>query len=156
MPRLHVFLKFWLLVVVWMAVIFTASSDAHSYDHSSRLLEPILHWLFPGMSQPNIEKLHHFLRKCGHLTEYAVLALLVWRALHATGNDLPTWSWPKVGGTLLVVFLFAATDEFHQVYVPTRTPMVTDVLIDTAGGTLGLLALWFFHRFRQRRKKLKS
>lgn len=133
-----------------MALIFTASSDAHSEQHSSRLVEPLLHWLFPHLPQADIEDIHFFLRKCAHVTEYAVFALLVWRALHAAANALPTWSWPKVGGTLLLVFGYAATDEFHQRFVPTRTPTVRDVFIDTAGGALGLLALWFFQRRRKR------
>jgi VanZ family protein len=153
MIKLRAFMKFWLPVLFWMALIFTASADAHSYEHSSRFVEPFLHWLFPKMSQANVEKIHHVIRKCGHLTEYAILAWLVWRALHLSKNNLPAWSWPKVGGTLLVVFLFAATDEFHQRFVPTRTPLVSDVFIDTAGGTIGLIILWFWHHFRNRRKK---
>jgi VanZ family protein len=125
-----------------MAVIFAASSDAHSYEHSSRFIEPVLHWLFPRMPQAQIEEIHHLIRKCGHLTEYAVLALLLWRAFGQSRNNLPAWSWPRVGGVLLVVFLYAASDEFHQRFVPTRTPLVSDVLIDTAGGALGLMVIW--------------
>jgi VanZ family protein len=53
-----------------------------------------------------------------------------------------------VGGTILFVFLYAATDEFHQSYVPTRTPLVSDVFIDTAGGVLGLIVIWLV-RFRR-------
>jgi VanZ family protein len=63
---------------------------------------------------------------------------------------LPAWSWPKVLGTLLVVFLYAALDEFHQSFVPTRTPLVSDVFIDTAGAAIGLLALWLFAHFQKR------
>jgi len=77
----------------------------------------------------------------------------VWRALHQSKNHLPAWSWPKVGGTLLIVFLYAASDEFHQSFVPTRTPLVSDVFIDTAGGATGLLFLWFVHHFRRRLQK---
>ena len=135
-----------------MAIIFTGSSDSHSYEHSSRFFEPFLHWLFPQMSQDNVERIHHAFRKCGHLTEYAILAWLLFRALHQSKNPLPEWSWPRVGGALLVVFLYGATDEFHQIYVPTRTPHFTDVLIDTAGGAIGLLVLWILHL----RKKSKS
>jgi len=156
MPKLHVFLKFWLPVLLWMVVIFSASSDAHSYEHSSRLFEPLLHWLFPSMSQANVDIIHHIFRKCAHLTEYAILAMLLWRALHVSKNQLPAWSWPKVGGTLLLVFLFAASDEFHQSFVPTRTPLFSDVLIDTAGGAIGLLVLWFIHHFRKRPQKRES
>jgi VanZ family protein len=146
------FLKFWLPPLVWMAVIFTASGDAQSYVHSSRFLEPLLRWLFPQMSQAHVEALHHVFRKCCHLTEYAVLALLVWRALHRISNNLPDGSWPKVGGTILVVFLYASSDEFHQSFVPNRTPLVSDVFIDTAGGILGLLGLWLGHKIYYCRK----
>jgi len=143
--QFRAFLKYWLPVLLWMAIIFSFSSDTHSQQHSSRLFEPFFHWLFPSMSQAEVEKLHHYFRKCGHLTEYAILGLLVWRALHGSKGKLPPWSWPKVGGTLLIVFLYAATDEFHQVFVPGRTPMISDVLVDTAGGAIGLLVLWIVH-----------
>jgi VanZ family protein len=149
MPKSRAFLKFWLPVLIWMALIFTGSSDAHSYEHSRSLVLPFLRWLFPKMSPDNIEEIHHLIRKCCHLTEYAILALLLWRALHFSKNNLPSWSWPKTGGTLLIVFIYAASDEFHQIFVPTRTPLVSDVLIDTAGGAIGLLALWIFGRWRK-------
>jgi VanZ family protein len=148
-PKLRAFLKYWLPVLIWMTLIFSASSDSHSYEHSSRLVEPFLHWLFPKMPQTQIEEIHHLIRKCGHLTEYAILALLLWRALHQSKNNLPPWSWPKVGGTLLIVFLYAASDEFHQSFVPTRTPLVSDVFIDTAGGAIGLLALWLLRHCKK-------
>jgi VanZ family protein len=154
--RLILFLKYWLPVLVWMSVIFTASADSHSYEHSSLIVEPLLHWLFPQMSEEWVESIHHYFRKSAHLTEYAALALLVWRAVHATKNDLPAWSWPKVGGTVLIVFLYACSDEFHQIFVPTRTPLVTDVMIDTAGGVVGLGVLWFIRRPGARSGTAKS
>lgn len=149
MSQFRAFLKYWLPVVLWMILIFSFSSDSHSQQHSSRFFEPLLHWLFPSMPQASVDAIHHVFRKCCHLTEYAILGLLVWRAMHQSNNRLAEWSWPKVGGTLLVVFLYAATDEFHQVFVPTRTPMVSDVFIDTSGAAIGLLVLWLLHR-RQR------
>lgn len=105
------------------------------------------------MPQERVELIHHLFRKCGHLTEYAVLALLLWRALHATKSGLPAWSWPKVGGTMLMVFLYGMTDEFHQIFVPTRTPHITDVLIDTTGGAIGLFVLWVVHCRMNTQKK---
>lgn len=137
-----------------MLVIFSASADSHSYEHSAKILgffEPMLHWLFPSLSPESLGRVHEAARKCCHLAEYAVLALLLWRALHVNKNNLPPWSWPKVGGTLLIVCFYAATDEFHQSFVPTRTPHVTDVLIDTVGGALGLFALWVFQFYRKPR-----
>ncbi|HXE42798.1 MAG TPA: VanZ family protein [Candidatus Baltobacteraceae bacterium] len=150
---MRVFLKYWLPVLLWMTLIFSFSSDTHSQQHSSRFVEPFLHWLFPQMPQDGIERIHHGIRKCGHLTEYAILALWIWRALHQSKNNLPDWSWPKVGGTLLIVFLYAATDEFHQRFVATRTPMISDVLIDTIGGAVGLLALWVIRLCRKPKRE---
>ena len=133
-----------------MAVIFTASADSHSYEHSSRFFEPFLHWLFPRMTQEHIETIHHLYRKCGHLTEYVLLAVLLWRALRRpVKNDIRPWGWREARLALGTVMLYAATDEFHQLFVPERTGLVSDVFIDTAGGAVGLLALRFFYIFRK-------
>ena len=140
-----------------MSLIFSASSDAHSYQHSSTLFVPLLHWLFPEMSSEHIEAIHHLFRKCGHLTEYALLALLLWRAIHSTRNPINTpersqeeWRWDEAGLTLAIIFLYAASDELHQIFVPLRTALVTDVFIDTSGGTAGLIILWLLGKIFKR------
>jgi VanZ family protein len=142
------FLKFWLPVLIWMSVIFTASSDSKSYQHSSLIIEPLLRWLFPHMPEQEIETIHHLFRKCCHLAEYAILGLLVFRALGHARTELSPWSWPRVGGTLLIVFLYASSDEFHQSFVPTRTPLFSDVCIDTVGSAIALLVAWLWHCYR--------
>jgi VanZ family protein len=141
--KLKVFLKYWLPVAIWMALIFSASGDSKSYQHTSRFFEPFLHWLFPQMPQAAVDYLHHLIRKTGHFTEYAVLALLLWRAIHQPqkGGKRP-WRWDEAGLAASVVFLYAASDEFHQIFVPSRTPLVSDVCLDTVGGLAGLLLLW--------------
>ena len=134
-----------------MALIFTGSSDTKSYQHSSRFVEPLLHWLFPRMTQAHVEAIHFLIRKCCHLAEYAVLALLLWRAARRpVKNDPRPWSWPQAGVVVCVVCLYAASDEFHQRFVATRTPHVTDVLLDTCGGAAALLIVWIVGRWRKR------
>jgi len=133
-----------------MVFIFSASSDAKSYQHSSALFEPLLQWLFPQMTQPTVDYIHHLFRKTGHLTEYALLALLLWRAIRHSchppvapeRSEGGRWRWDIAGLSLSTVFLYAASDEFHQIFVPSRTPLVSDVGIDTTGGAIGLLLLW--------------
>ena len=135
--------------LVWMSVIFLGSSDSHSYQHSSRLFEPLLHWLFPHMTQAHIEAIHHLFRKCGHLTEYAVLAILLWRAVRKPiRRDPRPWSWREAMIAVLIVFLYASTDEFHQMFVPGRTPLISDVFIDTSGAIAGMILLWAVGRWR--------
>lgn len=142
------FLKYWLPVLVWMTVIFGASADRNSHEHSQHIFRPILLWLFPHLTDQEFENIHWVLRKCAHLTVYAVLGLLIFRALSHSQTGLAKWSWPRVGGTLLIVFLYAATDEYHQSFVPGRTALLSDVFIDTSGATAGLLVLWNYQRLR--------
>ncbi|HEX9047051.1 MAG TPA: VanZ family protein [Verrucomicrobiae bacterium] len=136
-------LRYWLPVVAWMALVFSASSDAHSYQHSSRLFEPLLRWLFPAMPPATVAEIHHLFRKACHLTEYAIMAWLLWRAMRKpVKNDPRPWSWTEAGVALAVVFVYAASDEWHQMYVPTRTAHFSDVMIDTCGGAVALSFLW--------------
>ncbi len=143
MPKLRNFLFYWLPPLLWMVLVFSASADRDSYRHSSTLFEPLLHWLFPALSQAHVELIHHAFRKGGHLTEFAILALLLWRAIRQPGRKMSQpWNWAEAGLALAIVFLYAGTDELHQVFVATRTAQVSDVMIDTLGGGIGLLLLW--------------
>jgi VanZ family protein len=136
-------MKYWLPPIAWMVLIFSASSDTHSYQHTSRFFEPLLRWLFPQMPPATVDAIHHFFRKTGHFTEYAVLALLLWRTIRQPQKGDPRkWRWDEAGLALSVVFLYAAGDELHQVFVNGRTALVSDVFIDTTGGATGLLLLW--------------
>lgn len=132
-----------------MVVIFSFSSDTHSSEHSSALFVPLMHWLFPAMSAEHLDALHFLFRKTCHLTEYALLGLLLWRSIHYTRAPLAAspgnesgWRWPEAGLALAIVLLYSASDEWHQVFAPTRTAHATDVLIDTSGAAIGLLLLW--------------
>jgi len=151
MSKLIKMLFYWLPPAAWMVLIFSASADTHSYQHTSTLFEPLIHWLLPTLPQEQIESIHHLFRKCGHFTEYAVLALLLWRAIRRPfPNDLRPWRWDEAGLALALVFVYAASDELHQVFVPTRTALVSDVFIDTAGGAAGLLTLWLVRKIFKR------
>jgi VanZ family protein len=132
------FLKYWLPVLIWIGVIFVGSTSVMSAEHTSRYIVPFLLWLKPGMSPTAIWTILVVARKCAHVTEYAVLALLLWRALRSV-PALRTKTLMIFGAALLGCALLAATDEFHQTFVKSRTPSVRDVLLDVAGVLLGLL-----------------
>ena len=135
-----------------MVAIFSASADSKSYQHSSTLFEPLIRWLFPAMSPENVEAIHHVFRKCCHVGEYAIFALLLWRAIHSLQKRTPKqWDWSEAGLTLACVFLYAASDELHQVFIPTRTARVTDVCIDTLGGAAGQIFLFLTLKIFKRR-----
>src|SRR6266705_2144521 len=77
------FLKYWLPLLIWLGVIFVGSTSVMSAEHTSRYIVPFLLWLKPGMSPAAIWTILVVFRKCAHVTEYAVLALLLWRALRS-------------------------------------------------------------------------
>lgn len=141
-----------------MALIFRGSGDGLSATHTSRWLEPLLRWLLgDGVSADGIEWAHFLLRKAGHVSEYAVLAVLLRRALLPTPPSFPATKptsrlartgWMAVG----LATAFAASDEFHQAFVPSRGASVADVYLDAAGATLGVLVLGAWHWRRDRRR----
>jgi VanZ family protein len=69
------------------------------------------------------------LRKGAHMTEYAILAVLLWRALR---NEL---------AALAVAIAYAGTDELHQTFVRGRHGSPVDAAIDALGAAIGLLVL---------------
>jgi VanZ family protein len=143
--------KYWLPVVCWMALIFSGSSDVLSARNTSRFVEPLLRWLLPGAPEATIQRLHGAIRKGGHLTEYGILAALVWRARRQPrrGESRP-WRWADAGFALAFAALYAAGDELHQSFVSTRTASIIDVLWDSAGALLGLALAWVWQRWRNR------
>jgi hypothetical protein len=132
------FLKYWVPLLIWLGVIFVGSTNIMSAEHTSRYIVPFLLWLKPGMSPHAIWIILVVTRKCAHVTEYAVLALLLWRALRSL-PALRTKMFIVFGAVLVGCAVFAASDEFHQTFVKSRTPSVRDVLLDVAGALLGLL-----------------
>jgi len=149
--RLWLFIKYWLPPLLWMSLIFIGSADSGSVNRSSRIIGPLVHWLFPGMSEEGIGTCVLVVRKCAHLTEYGMCAILIWRALRQhTRHDRRPWSWPTAGWAWAIVFAYACTDEFHQSFVPGRGPSAHDVALDMLGATFGLLLLWWAGRLSKR------
>ena len=143
-------LMYWLPVFAWMALIFSASTDMGASRGTSRIIGPILHWLKPDLSEETTDRIVFAIRKTAHVTEYGILALLFWRAIRkpAKGETRP-WRWPEAGWAWALAALYAATDEVHQSFVPSRSGTIKDVLLDSAGAGLGLLLCWLFGRWRK-------
>ena len=80
-----------------------------------------------------IEKLNKPLRKCMHATEYLILSILILNWL----RNYEIKKWKAIVVSVITSFLYACTDEFHQLFVAGRTSQFTDVLIDTSGAIIG-------------------
>jgi VanZ family protein len=137
-----------------MGFIFVMSTDMASASHTSRIIEPLLRMIHPDITPAGIDLGHLIVRKCGHLTEYAVLAILARRAL-AKSAGRPGWSWVIAGGAWAIAAGYAVTDEFHQAFVASRTSSPGDVLIDSLGAAAGLATL-FLLQLRGRVRRLPA
>jgi VanZ family protein len=138
----------WWPALAWAVVISLFSTGTFTSENTGRIIIPLLHWLFPSLPPETLALLHHIIRKCGHFTEYFVLSLLILRGIRA-GRHGTRLAWAAVA--ILLVAGYAALDEFHQSFVPGRTPAISDVLLDTSGGitaqaVAALAALWFHVR----------
>jgi VanZ family protein len=107
-------LTLWAPVVLWAGVIFALSS-------------------IPSLGT-GLGTWDYVLRKCAHMTEYAILAALLYRAF---GRQTPAF---------FAALAYAASDEFHQRFVHGRHGTPVDVAIDAVGIVAGLL-VW--ERVRQ-------
>jgi len=154
--RLKAFAKYWLPLLLWMLLIFGASSDTTSAQRSSRIIGPILHWLFPQVPEPEVEHIVFWVRKTAHFVEFAILAMLLWRALRRPRPDDPIlWRPSTARWALLFVAIYAASDELHQRFVPTRQASMWDVAIDCAGAITGLFLTARICRWLERRRVSK-
>ena len=106
------FLFAWGPVVLQMALIFAASSTADP--------DPL-----PG----------RFLDKVAHLAVYAVLGALIARAL--SGGRLSAATWRHAFAAVLLSTLYGVSDEWHQSFVPGRTPDAMDIVADAVGAAVG-------------------
>jgi VanZ family protein len=129
-------------LVAWLGFIFFASTGALSAPNTSRIIGPLLRWLFPNLTAAQLLSAHFITRKLAHFSEYAVLALLAARAFIPSTKRLLRRRW--LLSALLLVAAYALLDEYHQTFVPARTGSIWDSMIDIVGGAtaLVLLALW--------------
>ena len=107
----------WLPAMVWMGIIFYLSSQSQVLPLPSPLLDLVV-------------------KKSSHMIGYGVLAWFYYLGL-AVGSDISLkealpWAW---GMSLF----YAATDEFHQGFVPGRHSAPLDVIIDGVGAFVGLM-----------------
>ncbi len=140
----HNLLKAWIAAILWLIVIAIESSALLSSHNTSRILYPVLHFLF-AMDRLRFQYWHFYIRKGGHVVGYAILSILLFRAWRATlpvVNDAKwTFRWANIA--ILGTALVASLDEWHQSFLPSRTGRVQDVILDTCAG-LGAQILLFF------------
>lgn len=140
------------LVICCMLIIFMFSSDSGTASRKKsdsviiNLVEVISNKKVNNKDRDKyIEKYVFPVRKCAHFTIYLILGILVISLL----SEYRILNFKIVLYTLLIVFLYACSDEFHQLFVSGRSSEIGDVLIDSSGGFIGS---YLYYLFRRKRK----
>jgi VanZ family protein len=133
-------------LLAWVGFIFFASTASFSASNTSRIIRPLLVWLFPRISEATLDEMHFLVRKAAHLTEYAILALLGARAFRQSSSATLRRLWWLAA--FAVVAFVALLDEYHQSFLPSRTGTIYDSFLDMVGGATALAcaALWLASR----------
>ncbi len=97
-------------------------------------------------------KIHHFVRKTVHFCMYATLGALfefssLWHSRTWLSHFIVAW---------ILSVLYAISDEIHQAFVPGRGPMVSDVVLDSAGAFVGVSFALVFALIIQKVKKSRT
>ena len=142
------FLKYWLPVLLWMGLIFWMSTGMFSAQHTFDFLQRVLRKIDPAVSYSIVRLINNSLRKAGHVTEFFISGLLVYRAFRAGSTESRKFRWALFSAVFIV--LFAASDEYHQSFVASRTASVLDVCIDTGGGLIAI-CYSMLQQYRKRR-----
>ena len=147
----HAKLLISLLLIFQMLFIFAMSSfGSDSSNAQSGQIIQVLHQVFPSLSHasgPDASVLTFIVRKTAHFTEYAILGILFYffyRQILPQKNGLRLFVL-----AILSSFLYACTDEIHQLFVPGRSGQFTDVLVDTLGSFFGCASLVFSNYLRR-------
>lgn len=133
------FLLVWMPAMIGVAVIVTESTATFSAANTSSWLRPIMERWFGHFGTEAWEEFHHLLRKTGHFTGYGTLCVLFLRGWLLTfaldvALTMRAWRWRSWIFGVASTFVVASGDELHQSFLPSRTGLFSDVVLDTCGG----------------------
>jgi VanZ family protein len=142
----HSVLIAWIAAILWLIVIAIESTALLSAHNTSRILYPVLHFLF-HLDWERFERWHFYIRKSGHVVGYATLSILLFRAIRVTLPAMTNTKWTSRWATIAVLgtAFVASLDEWHQSFLPSRTGRWQDVVLDTCAGIAAqaLIFLWW-------------
>ena len=135
----------WGLVILLMFIIFYFSNQSSnaSSTTSSGVVKNIFN-IFNLDGIFDVDSFHTLIRKIAHFSIYLLLGFLVYNALFnkkISSINILLYS-------ILIVCLYAVSDEIHQLFIVGRSCEIRDILIDTIGGSVGSLIYYFYTKLK--------
>ncbi|MDO4536179.1 MAG: VanZ family protein [Clostridium perfringens] len=128
----------WVLLISWMILIFYMSGKSGEESSSqSNLVYNIIKYIGINLDVRFAEVSIIMIRKGAHFLEYMILYILSYNLIKRYIKCKSVYLYP-----IIIVFLYACTDEFHQLFIQGRAGKFIDVCIDTVGGTFGFIIIY--------------
>lgn len=138
----------WLLLIIWMIFIYMMSNQpATVSDSQSGAVIVLLSKIGINMNSIFGQLANFAVRKSAHFIEYMILAFLIFNVVNLYFNIKQV-----IIMSIIFTSIYAATDEFHQLFVPGREGAIRDVIIDTCGGVTLILIRIFIKCFLNKKK----
>jgi VanZ family protein len=147
-PLASKILRYWAPVLLMLGLMAYFSTDVFSGENTRSAIEIVLNWFSIHPSRHALGHINFITRKCAHFVEYAVLGVLIFRAIRADSDSRWRMSWFL--GSLVIVVGWSLLDEYHQSFTRTRGASVYDSMLDSAGGLAALLVIAALSRIGRR------
>lgn len=136
----------WICVLIWMLVIFLFSSqNGSSSNNNNRFVIDLLKSIGINLDVIMGGIDDFIIRKLAHMTEYFILFSLLYNAVSEKFS-----LYKALTLSLVLTFIYASSDEFHQSFIPGRGPSFRDVMIDTGGGSIALCLLLLKNKLKRK------
>lgn len=148
-----IFVIFWMIIIFWFSAMDGKESNSKSKKTIDNVITEIANVIHINNSEKiNLTTLNVYLRKCMHGSVYFILSIFVFNSLRVFGVKRKK----SLILTIIILFLYACTDELHQVFVDGRNGKVLDIFIDMIGASIGLVICCIFiyiKKFIDKKKK---
>lgn len=130
-------IKYFIPAIIWMIFIFIMSNTTgnQSANQSNFFVEMLI-----NLIKIDPDMLSFIIRKTAHMSEYAILLLLIYYGLHKSKFNF------QLLLSFLFTFIYACSDEFHQIFIPGRSGQFKDILIDSCGALVMLLIIYLWQK----------
>ena len=135
--------KKWIAAILWIGVICVESTELMSSNNTGSFIYSLLVPIFGHIDPVKFGEFHAVLRKVGHFVGYGILSFLLFRAWRATVKRSARWTFVWAAVSFLMTALVAYVDEWHQMFIPSRTGTYTDMVLDSFAALCVQIVLYF-------------
>ncbi|MBZ9689194.1 VanZ family protein [Clostridium estertheticum] len=147
-----------LLCVIWLCVIFyNGTRQGETSQKTSKevikVASTVMNIPAAAIDTPGVKfnEVNYYVRKNAHFFQYFIFSIF----LCSAAREFKLYKISEIFLVLFFLLLFPVIDEFIQKFVPGRTSLIFDVIIDFSGGVIAMLIYNICYKFRKKKVAVK-